>query len=851
MDSGRLAVDRNFCYVADFAEIEIPGKLSCHVDLGGVGGGSHEVLVGFDVLQVLQIGHGGVGNIFDLGILEDHFPVLYLDAVRADRHRLVFGGVPGEFVEHEHETLRRAEFEMNLAVGGNLQRMALAGSRVVDPSLASFGDRCREGDVGGAALAHVGIHEQEEIAAVIHHKTVLQQEAVGIADGYGVGQVVLLHDIRVPFQIVVAFRSGQDGEIAGSLQFGNDLRNLGVALLEIAESYRLGRSVPYAEHPASAEDELANLLHCLQSGAFHRNQEQHAILLGTVAKFPAVDCGIFQDALGYVVRTASVLVDGLPYEGCVRDIQFYGERFGLDSHLRPHVIVGGEDGDVGIHVGIAHQGAQPGPVVVQQFPIGPPGVLLVIVASVLHPSGERSFLGGVVETVPYGMCDAGDAAHVGADFQQFQRSGEYLVGVCHLLATHETLSGKMRCGGDILVYHSIGSSAAVVLVAHLLANAVTQPVGGPGLSFGNVQAHRGLFYEESAAVALRAGLDPFLAGPLLIHPEETFVQEFSLGEFEIEADAVDLLLELFSLLATVVEVEHVAKTPDLEHGERQPRHDVIPSAGFELLGEVACPVCAFELHAVHEECAEMLRERSKPGLDPVGHAVEVLAHGFGVHVVEDGTCRSGRPVDDAGEGIVLHHVIHLPLAGGDLHLEDVILESVRHVDRLAEVVDGIRNQQGFQKLWGTPGIGNRYTRVQLLENVEFGFFVERSSSGLVTESQNYGSPFIARKVLRSERPAGSDDEVACHPELFRFVKGDPQHVDPFVAQPYQGFLADRVLLPAGEGYGIDFHAGDSSFLQQIEFPADFSFVYAVAVPPPAYVGPVGVGRVLEGLPDGF
>ena len=244
---------------------------------------------------------------------------------------------------------------MNLAVGRDLQRMALAGSRVVDPSLASFGDRCREGDVGGAAFAHVGVHEQEEIAAVIHNETVLQQETVGIADGYCVGQVVLLHHIRVPFQVVVAFRSGQDGEIAGSFQLGNDLRNLGVAPLEIAESYRLGWRVPYAEYPASAEDELAYLLHCLQSGAFHRNQEQHTVFLRAVAKIPAVDCGIFQDALGYVIRTASVLVYGLPYEGCVRDIQFYGERFGLDSHLRPHVIVGREDGDVGIHVGIAHQ----------------------------------------------------------------------------------------------------------------------------------------------------------------------------------------------------------------------------------------------------------------------------------------------------------------------------------------------------------------------------------------------------------------------------------------------------------------------------------------------------------------
>ena len=76
MDSGWLAVDRDFRYVADFAEIEISGKLSCHIERGCVGGGSHEVLVGFDVLQVLQICHGGVGNVFDLGILENHFPVL-------------------------------------------------------------------------------------------------------------------------------------------------------------------------------------------------------------------------------------------------------------------------------------------------------------------------------------------------------------------------------------------------------------------------------------------------------------------------------------------------------------------------------------------------------------------------------------------------------------------------------------------------------------------------------------------------------------------------------------------------------------------------------------------------------
>ena len=95
----------------------------------------------------------------------------------------------------------------------------------------------------------------------------------------------------------------------------------------------------------------------------------------------------------------------------------------------------------------------------------------------------------------------------------------------------------MRGGRDVLVDHGIAAAATVVLVAHLLTDHMAQPVGGPGLPFGNIQAHGSLFDKEAASIALGTGFHALFAGPLLINLEEAFLKQFGFGEFEIIAGA--------------------------------------------------------------------------------------------------------------------------------------------------------------------------------------------------------------------------------------------------------------------------------------------------------------------------
>ena len=162
--------------------------------------------------------------------------------------------------------------------------------------------------------------------------------------------------------------------------------------------------------------------------------------------------------------------------------------------------------------------------------------------------------------MPYRVGDSGNAAHVRADLQVLQRGGEYIVGICHFFTTYQALAGQVRGGRYVFVYHGISAAAAIVLIAHLLANNMAQPVCCPGFAFRDIEPHRSLFDEESASVALGAGFDTVVACPLLIYLEESFFQEFCLCEFEIVAGPVDLILELFTLCATVIEVLHLAQT---------------------------------------------------------------------------------------------------------------------------------------------------------------------------------------------------------------------------------------------------------------------------------------------------
>ena len=169
----------------------------------------------------------------------------------------------------------------------------------------------------------------------------------------------------------------------------------------------------------------------------------------------------------------------------------------------------------------------------------------------------------------------------------------------------------------------------------------------------------------------------------------------------------------------------------------------------------------------------------------------------------------------------------------------------------AEVVDRVRHKQHPHHFGGASGIRDGHLGVQFLVHVEQGLVVKNASCCLVAVCEDDGCPFVTGQSFASERPSGTYDEVTGHAQFFRFIESHSQHVDPFVAEPDKGLLPDNVFLFPGEGNRIDFHAGDTRFFEQIKFAPDFSLVYTVSVPPPADIGPVGIGRILECLPDRF
>ena len=340
----------------------------------------------------------------------------------------------------------------------------------------------------------------------------------------------------------------------------------------------------------------------------------------------------------------------------------------------------------------------------------------------------------------------------------------------------------MRGGGDIFVDHRIAAAPSVILVTHLLADAVAQPVGGPRLPFRDVAVQRGFQREETTPVGLLAGLDAFLPAPFLEDRHEAFVQQFRLGELEVEAHAVHLLLELRAFLGPVLEVRDVAQPADFEHREREPGHEVIAAPLLEFLREVARPVVAFQLHAVHEQGADVARERAGLGLDRIGHMVQVSPHRRLVHVVEDGTGGTRGAVDDAGEGVEADQGIDHMLSFRDIQGYDIIHEAVGDIHDLTDVIDGVGSQFHRNQLAGTARIGKRHTGIHHLVEVELRH-LEEAAFHLLGPGQHHARPFIARKPFRAERPAGTDDQVAGHPQLLRFVEHDLEHGNPLIAQP--------------------------------------------------------------------
>ena len=87
-------------------------------------------------------------------------------------------------------------------------------------------------------------------------------------------------------------------------------------------------------------------------------------------------------------------------------------------------------------------------------------------------------------------------------------------------------------------------------------------------------------------------------------------------------------------------------------------------------------------------------------------------------MVQDRTGRARSTVDHAGEGIVLHHSVELPVALRDIHSDHIAFDVTRQVNRLAEVVDRIRSETDRHKFRSTAGVHLRHPGIYILEYID-------------------------------------------------------------------------------------------------------------------------------------
>ena len=150
---------------------------------------------------------------------------------------------------------------MHLAVLADRKDEPLAGSRIIEPGVFPCSHGFREYYVRLTGLAHVGVHNEEHIAAVVSNILVLKQEPVRIADRQSVRKIVLLHHAGVPFKIFPVSRFLKQDEIVVVLilQTRDSFGDLLVTSFEILESQRFLWIFPDAEDPAATFHELLQL----------------------------------------------------------------------------------------------------------------------------------------------------------------------------------------------------------------------------------------------------------------------------------------------------------------------------------------------------------------------------------------------------------------------------------------------------------------------------------------------------------------------------------------------------------------------------------------------------------------
>ena len=399
----------------------------------------------------------------------------------------------------------------------------------------------------------------------------------------------------------------------------------------------------------------------------------------------------------------------------------------------------------------------------------------------------------------------------------------------------------MRRRRDEFVDHRIAPAPAVVLVTHLFAETVFEPVGRPRLALGNVVSDAAFQREKATAVSLRTRKHAEFFAPVEVGAVKAFAQQFGFGQFEVVAHPADFCGEFGGFGGAVIVVRNVAQAAHLEHHEGQVGEDVVPAPLFELFEDIGGPVASFELHRVGEHRADVRAQRPGFRLDRVGHVVQVFVHGLLVHVVEDRSCGAGCAVDHAREGIDLHQCVEYVFSVGNIYRDYLVAELVGQVDHPFEAVHRVGYQLEGQQFERAAREGHRDARIDRAEDREARDFERGRAFELLRVDQYHLRSLVPFEEFAAERPARTDDQVAGHVEFLGLVESHGEHVDPLLAQPRQR-LRPEVVGSARELDGVDLHAADTGILEQVQLAAQLVGVHLVAVPPPPHEGAVlGIG----------
>ena len=234
-------------------------------------------------------------------------------------------------------------------------------------------------------------------------------------------------------------------------------------------------------------------------------------------------------------------------------------------------------------------------------------------------------------------------------------------------------------------------------------------------------------------------------------------------------------------------------------------------------------------------------------------------------MVEHGSCRAWRAVDDFQKTIDFHQCGKGVFSFGDFDSDDAIcrafdglrrlcfisrsrslsLSKGRHdVNALINARSRIRKKLQHHQLLGVSLIRRTHLGHGFLANA-----VEDEGEGggarhrLRIVDHDLRS-FLFIEKLGTEGPSRAYEEVASQVEGVGFVEAYLEHINPFVAEPWEGGFAETVAI-GREGDGVDFHAADASLFQETQLAYEFIGLHLVAVPPPAHEGTVLRGGLLE------